>query len=260
MLESHSETTGATFTMEKFNPSEVHRTHDSLYLQVPESAQPKDSFKTSGDLLAQLFDEKLTNKTVLDIGCAVGHFPHYLQTRFPNAIVEGLEYLPDLVEKGSEVFPGLTIRQGSIFDDIEQNTGRFDAITMLGVLQIFDDIWPIVKNIASWVRKPGGVFLVHGLFNRYDYDVFTRYRPAGGNQSDELENGWNIISQKTFTDACISSGAKSVKFHEFHIGVDLEPNPDDPIRSWTEKNARGRREIVNGLHIRQPQFIAEAIF
>lgn len=246
--------------MEHNANAKVRRTHDSFYLQVPATDQPKDSFKRSGDLLAELLGDGLKDKELLDAGCAVGHFPHYLQTRFPLARVEGLEFREDLVGKGRELFPGLKIKQGSIFEEIENYSERFDAITMLGVLQIFDDVEPIVQNLASWIRKPGGVLLVHGLFNPYDVDVFTRYRHSGGRNQDQLENGWNIVSQKTFSDACLAAGATSVEFHEFRINVDLEPHPQDPIRSWTELNTQGEREIFNALHIRQPQFIAQVNF
>lgn len=246
--------------MEKSSPSNVHRTHDEFYLGIPANNQPKDSFKTSADLLEKLLGPGLAGRGVLDVGCAVGHFPHYLATRFPEASVEGLEYLPQLISKGKEFFPDVTIHQGSIFDENPPHHNRFDAITMLGVLQIFDDIAPIISNLASWLKRPGGVLLVHGLFNPYDFDVFTRYRTAGEGASGELESGWNIVSQRTFADVCQSAGAQSIIFHKFDISVDVEPSDSDPVRSWTEKLEHGGRQIVNGLHIRQPQYVAEVIF
>jgi SAM-dependent methyltransferase len=246
--------------MEKSSPSNVHRTHDEFYLGIPANNQPKDSFKTTAELLEKLLGPGLAGREVLDAGCAVGHFPHYLGTRFPEASVEGLEYLPQLITKGKELFPDVTIRHGSIFDENPANQGRFDAITMLGVLQIFDDIAPVISNLASWLKRPGGLLLVHGLFNPYDFDVFTRYRKAGEGPSGELENGWNIVSQRTFADVCQSAGAQSIIFHKFDISVDIAPTDNDPLRSWTEKSEHGHRQIVNGLHIRQPQYIAEVIF
>lgn len=246
--------------MEKMNPSDVHRTHDEFYLGIPPSNTPKDSFQSSADLLEKLLGLSLTGREVLDAGCAVGHFPNYLAARFPEAHVEGLEYLPQLVTKGQELFPDVVIRQGSIFDESPDLQGRFDAITMLGVLQIFDDITPIISNLASWLKRPGGVLLVHGLFNPYDYDVFTRYRRVGDGPPDALESGWNIVSQRSFAGVCESAGAQSIIFHKFKITVDMAPTDSDPVRSWTEKLERGGRQIVNGLHIRQPQYIAEVIF
>lgn len=246
--------------MEKSSPSNVHRTHDEFYLEIPAGNEPKDSFKSSADLLEKLLGPGLAGREVLDAGCAVGHFPHYLATRFPEAKIEGLEYLPQLVSKGKELFPDVTIREGSIFDGNLSNNGRFDAITMLGVLQIFDDIAPIISNVGSWLKRPGGVLLVHGLFNPFEFDVFTRYRKAGEGVASEMENGWNIVSQRTFATVCETAGAQSVSFHKFDISVDLAPSESDPVRSWTEKLENGERQIVNGLHIRQPQYIAEVIF
>lgn len=246
--------------MEKSALTNVHRTHDQFYLGIPANNEPKDSFKSSANILENTLGPGLEGRYILDAGCAVGHFPQYLATRFPEARVEGLEYLAELVSKGQELFPGITIHQGSIFDEDPPSSEGFDAITLLGVLQIFDEVDVIISNLASWLKSDGGLLIVHGLFNPYDFDVFTRYRKASDGPSGELENGWNIISQRTFTDACRAAGAKSINFHEFRIGVDISRTDGDPVRSWTETLGDGRRQIVNGLHIRQPQYIAEVIF
>ena len=37
---------------------------------------------------------------------------------------------------------------------------------------------------------------------------------------------------------------------------DIKKNKKNPIRSWTEKKINGKRFIVNGLNIKQPQSIS----
>ena len=39
--------------------------------------------------------------------------------------------------------------------------------------------------------------------------------------------------------------------------IDLKRNLNDPLRSWTEKLKSGKRQIINGLWIKQPQYILE---
>ncbi len=246
--------------MEVFDNTEVNRSHDRLYLDVPASSPPKEAFTQTAGLLEDLLGEGLEGKSILDAGCAVGHFPNYLQERFPAAQIEGLEYLSDLVQQGAQLFPDVKIREGSILEPLDSEGIPYDAITMLGVLQIFDDVLPILSNMAGWLKKPGGLLLIHGLFNPFEFDLFTRYRKAGLSEESPLENGWNVLSQKTFRQICEKVGASSVKFHEFQLPFDLEPKADDPLRSWTEVDKQGKRHIINGLNIRQPQYVAEVLF
>lgn len=168
----------------------------------------------------------------------------------------GYEYLDTLIKVGQRNYPGIQITQGSILDSDMIAPSSVDVITALGVISIFDDISPIVKNLALWI-KPGGKILIHGMFNPFDVDIFVKYSRSKDYGNGTVEAGWNVISQKTIADLFIKSGAKQVQFHDFQISVDIEKNPQDPLRSWTEKLADGSRQIINATCLKQSQFILD---
>ena len=96
------------------------------------------------------------------------------------------------------------------------------------------------------------------MFNPYEIDVFIKYRESKDYKINQFEPGWNVISQSTISKLLKKFGAKEIFFHEFKISVDLGKKLGDPVRSWTEKLASGERQIVNGICLKQPQYILEA--
>jgi SAM-dependent methyltransferase len=239
--------------------SDIVRTHDNFYLDIDPHAPPKESFIQVGDLISNWIGEKSEVLTIADIGCATGAFLNYLHSRFQKHNLVGYEYLESLVGAGQKNYPYIKIRQGSISDRGIIAPASIDVLTLLGVISIFDDIEPLIKNFSLWI-KPGGRLLVHGMFNPLDVDVFVKYRASVDHNSGPYQAGWNIISQKTVSTLLLKYGAKRIHFHEFKMSVDLEGDPHDPLRSWTEKLSDGNRQIVNATCLKQPQYVLEADF
>jgi SAM-dependent methyltransferase len=243
-----------------FGPMEnIVRTHDSFYASESSALPPKESFVNVCRLIKAFKQQHCQAKlSIVDFGAATGTFVNYLVDELPDEDIKGLEYLSDLVDYGRRSYPNINLEQASILDKDSLPQCSVDIITVLGVISIFDDLQSIVANLSYWV-KPGGKLIFHGMFNPYNVDVYIKYRTPG-TRPGHLEAGWNIISQSTFEGILKSFGCKSLKFHEFNIGVDILQNPSDPLRSWTEKLHDGSRQIVNGLFLKQPQYIAEADF
>lgn len=235
--------------------SEVYRKHDEFYVNTDPSSPPKQSFVEIANLIETY--KKKSNKNILiaDIGCAAGKFVDYMMSRFQSDKIVGFEYLEILINVGRKIFPNIDLRYGSLLDrnSIE---GSFDVLTISGVLSIFDDLDPIIENLIHWT-KPGGKIIIHGMFNDYDVDVLVRYRLSEESQIHDWESGWNIISKKTFVRILNEKGVNQIYFHPFNIEIDLEKKLADPLRSWTEMQQDGKRVIVNGLCLRQPQYIVE---
>ena len=242
-----------------FKSPNIERTHDLFYLKNNIHDYPKDAFIRVADLISNYKNKNKKKLTIVDIGCANGQFPSYLNTRFEKDNVLGYEYVEELVSAARVSYPNIKFSQASILDRSAISSSSCDVITLLGVLSIFDDIDPILSNLSHWI-KPNGRVYIHGMFNPFDIDVFIKYRDSKKYAENIFESGWNIISQSSITRILKKYDAKFVKFYEFKISCDLKKNSEDPVRSWTEKLQNGERQIVNGICLKQPQYILEAEF
>lgn len=222
------------------------RNHDAFYLNE-DNTNVKESFIRVADKLPDGF-----SGSICDIGCATGAFPAYLTKRFAEARVTGLEIRHDLLEKAKSDFAFVNFLPGDITNP-KTIDRTYDVITMLGVLCIFDDYQKIIKNAANCLNAKG-LLILHNMVSEFDIDVFVKYRKSSAIFDEEqLESGWNIISRNSLVAAAELSGLQLLEIDDFKLSVDLLPTTHDALRSWTEKNALGEREIFNGLHLRQPQ-------
>lgn len=227
----------------------MKRTHDEFYLK-DNNLFVKDSFVEIANRIVPGFEG-----SIIDVGCATGAFPRFLKIRFPKAQIYGAEYLQSLREKATQSFPDIEFIYGNVLDrhSIEK---QFDIVTLAGVLCIFDDYHSVLANTLSWV-KPGGKLILHNMVSEYDYDIFIKYSPSQLYfDESSLENGWNIISQKSLRLVVEKNDAVISSLDVFNIRSEISKDPADAMRSWTEKNQLNGLDIYNALHIRQPQMIA----
>ena len=158
-----------------------------------------------------------------------------------------------LLKKASQDFNGINFVRGNVLDrnSISQ---KYDVITLLGVLSIFDDYSKVINNVLSWLN-PSGRLILHNMISEYDFDVFIKYAPSDKQFSeDKHESGWNILSEKSLSLVAKENNAKIIFSKKFKLNVELKKR-NDLIRSWTEKNIYGEKDIFNALHIRQPKKI-----
>jgi SAM-dependent methyltransferase len=218
------------------------RLHDLLYLYEDRYNAPKESFKfclSVAEKSGRLKDECV----IVDVGCAAGEFAYYLREQLPTAHIEGYEILPELVAKARSKVPGVSFFEGNLLNPHLISENHADVIFMSGVLSIFDNHEPVLENLVKWT-KPGGLVLIFGLFNRHPVDVISRFRNVKGDNA--WQSGWNVLSLATAHSA-LTRIPKVQRIGEtpFEIGLDLAPQADDPLRSWTA-SLDGRRVILNG--------------
>ena len=225
----------------------MKRTHDESYLNENNSLIKQSFVEVADEVSQEVF------ATIADVGCATGAFPSYLRARFPNQEVVGIEFLDSLRLKAERDFPSIDVRYGNVLDKTSV-TQKFDVITMLGVLCIFDDYKSVIENVLGWLN-PGGRLILHNMVSEFDIDVTIKYKESSLNPKlDDLESGWNIISERSLALVANENHATIISSKPFNLKVDLSKT-DDVMRSWTESNANGDNEIYNALHVRQPQRI-----
>ena len=225
----------------------MKRTDDDFYLSV-DNLNVKQSFVEVADEISLAnFD------SIADVGCATGAFPNYLKKRFPDTKIVGIEYLESLLTKAKNDFPLIKFKQGNVLDKTSV-TQKYDVITMLGVLSIFDDYKTVIENVLSWLN-PNGRLILHNMVSEFDVDVVIKYKNSSLDEDvHSLESGWNIISEKSLSLVADANDAKVISSKPFRLKVELDKQ-DDVMRSWTENNLNGSKDIYNAIHVRQPQRI-----
>lgn len=234
--------------------NESKRTHDKFYLSEDREIPIKDSFVMVADHIELEFGSRISGLKMADIGCAVGVFPNYLRNRFPSLDITGCEYDDELLNAARAYYPEIKFCKFDITNSRSCNPSSFDIISVCGVLSIFDQIGDVFRNLLRWTR-PGGKIFIFNMFNPNDIDVFVRYKRSGSLTDAHLESGWNIPSQATVREILSAEGISDFQFDLFNISTDLRKVPNDPVRSWTEKDEEGRRLVVNGLCLMQPFYL-----
>lgn len=226
------------------------RTADQgIYTQENRYDQPKEITRVITQRLLEQGD-LAAEKTIMDVGTANGEFLyHVAKHAAPDCKLMGLELLPDLVAKARQKVSRAEIVQGSILDARAMPEAIADVVLVQGVITIFDDFKAPLRNALSWVR-PGGKLIVFGHVNPDPLDVIVRYRASDAPESAPFESGWNVFSLQSFERFFKKEqGCSSFSFTPFNMGSDLAKNSDDPARSWTFRDADGKRQFVNGLSL-----------
>lgn len=233
---------------------EIERTHDKFYLNENYKNNPKEYFKFVKKEMEKDFFRKQNGKIdsfkMLDVGCETGSFLTFIRHHFPETELWGMDIMPELLEElntgqeaGTKPFHPFL---GNIADETALPNETFDIISMLGVISIFDDFRPVIKNLISLLREGGRIY-IFGIFNPEDLDVLIKSRHSC-EEKDTWETGWNTFSVTSVRKYCEKIGCQC-EFMPFELPIDIPKHVDDPLRSWTLDMKDGRKMIVNGLQL-----------
>ena len=233
-----------------FQSKKIVREHDALYLHENRKKHPKETFKFAAKV-ARPFLATRSKLSIADVGCATGDFLYYLHKSFPHATLVGVDVMPALIARAKREVPGAQCVVGDIYTAKGLPKQKFDAVFLVGVHSIFDEIGPWMQNLLH-LLKPGGRAYVFGMFNPEEVDMLVRVRYAGlpagrTGEKNPWQSGWNMLSERTVRDYLKKKGY-SAKFYPFTIPIDLSKQKD-PLRSWTFTQEGGKRTIVNGTQI-----------
>jgi len=228
---------------------------DNLVDYVGEASQvePKETFKYLSKLIAKDHPDDAPRRLV-DIGCACGDFLALIGREHPNVLLTGMDYQNEYIHEVSERVPAATAVKYDITKPVPpEYRAHFDIVTMIGFHAKFDEPADWLSN-ALEMLKPDGVTYVLGPFNPYPFDVFVNYRHS--EETPETRHvGFNLQSKQT-VERYVASRGGTCDWKEFILPIDLPVQPGNPVRTWTIKEESGRRMIINGLGVLQPQFVA----
>ena len=100
-------------------------------------AEPKRIFVEIANMIEAA--KAPSGKRFLDIGCANGAFTAYLRARFPDNEFFGVDIFDEMLDMCRHSIPDATFENASILDLPEGYIGKFDVVTCVGVLMMFDE-------------------------------------------------------------------------------------------------------------------------
>lgn len=228
---------------------EVKRTHDKFYLGEDYKNNPKEYYKlVVNEMKTDYGFDSNSNFSLLDIGCETGSFLAHVRRTFCNSTLAGMDVMKELLEKVNDGIDGekITAILGDISSsEILSNTKKYDVVTMLGVLSIFDDYVSVLDNVLSFINDKGTVYLF-GLFNPCNLDVMIKSKFS--DRECDWESGWNYISKLSIENYCEQRDL-FCDFVPFELGIDIPKHEEDPLRSWTINGDNDTKIIVNGLQL-----------
>ena len=225
---------------------QVKRLHDTFYKKEKRFTNPKLSF-------IELFKILKTKPkdSILDVGCANGELLYNLNKKYKHNKLSGFELLTSLIKVAKKNLPeSINIHKVDITKKINTDE-KFDIIIISGVISIFDDYKKPLRGLLK-ILKPKGKIFIFNHFNKYNIDVFIKYRTRSKN-TNILQSGWNIHSIKGLKEFFKKHGKKTSIF-KFKPKKSFKGNPKDPLRSWTFKNRNNENLTTNGLSILQDQY------
>lgn len=228
----------------------VERTHDKLYLNEDYKSSPKEYYKfVKKEIISDTSFKSNSIFNLLDIGCETGSFLYFLKTDFPKAKLSGLDIHQDLLNKVNEQVDEDN-KIHTICADISSRETlpkqKYDLITMLGVLSIFDNYESILDNVLTLLNDKGRLY-IFGIFNPKDLDVLIKSRNSR-QDSVTWESGWNCFSKLSIKNYC-NKYSLNCEFKPFSLNMDIPEREEDPLRSWTKTICGNERMIINGLQL-----------
>ncbi len=218
----------------------IKRLHDEFYLKENRYDDPKEAFKM---LYKELKKKKFNN--LLDVGCANGELIYFLEKNFPSVEFTGVDILQSLLDKAKSYCHKNTVFLKKDVSKKKFVIGKFDRIILSGVLSIFDDPDPIIKNLLDNLTKKGKLY-IFGAFNPNPFNVLVKYEDVR-KMKNIYQSGWNIFSLETIRTIAKKYNKKT-KIKEFKMPFDIKKRNSDLIRTWTIKH-ENRRLWTNGLGI-----------
>ena len=188
----------------------IYKNNNPIYLK--KQKQVKEYFKKIFLLIKK--HKKKGKISIIDIGCASGEFLKFLQSKIKFDESYGIDNSQLLIERAKKIKNCKFLKK-----NISKNfdvAKKFDFVTCLGTLSIFDDIIIPLKNIFRLSKKRGFIF-IFCMVNDYNVNVLTRYQNRK-NKESQWYSAHNYLSKKSYIEKIKKINPKSkIMFKPFKI-------------------------------------------
>jgi trans-aconitate methyltransferase len=217
------------------------------YIEEGWAREPKQSFQAVEHIMQRARGKALTG-SALDVGCATGELIAYLSSRFPDLDMTGIDVFEPLLEKGRLLVPDARFVKASILAIPPELKRRFDIVTAIGVMSVFDErelavFWRGLLDAAS----PDGFVVVLAPLNEYGVDTMIRHRKRLEGRALDWETGWNIHAIESVREVLAALGHE-VTVERFQFSGRL-PRREDAVRTWTLPTEENPLQLTNGLKL-----------
>lgn len=216
------------------------------YIREGWSPQPKESFKWLAEIITR--QQGAPTGAMLDVGCATGELLSYMNSRFSALQYTGVDIFPELIAEGARLLPQATFVQGSALELPATLHGKFDIVTAMGCMSIFDDTQlPAFWDNLLQCTRPGALIVVLAPLNEYGCDTLVRHRKRTDGRLGSWETGWNVFSFETVQEVLATRGVQA-SLERFAPNLTLNRR-SDPVRTWTLPTSEHPRQLTNGLKL-----------
>ena len=228
----------------RYTADERHHKRYAEYAQRYVKIVPEKDKASLALVKKVLGDRVQTDATLLDVGCATGHFLRYLKALAPNLKLTGIDgsrHVIDQCRKDPEL-SGVTFERRNVLSLAKH--GSFDVVVCQAILgSLGDEEFDSALKCISRVLRPGGSLIVFDFLNPIEQEIkFTE-------KTREFPNGltWHVRSYASVQKKLQGFGLGSSNFMPFSMSIDLpKPKAIGSVQTHTIKDHQGRRLSFRG--------------
>lgn len=226
---------------------------NNFYKNEDRRNEPKEYFKMVYKNIIEDFNLcKIDN--IVDIGCATGDFLYFLSENlketFPKVSLWGVDSFKELLNIAKQRLPNCNFIEGNILLDLHindlilnlNNKKEINIICMMGVINLFNEFEIWINNILKLINDKG-VCYIFGVFNSYSYDLSLNFESMNGKKGTYYINSIEKISKY------LDSIKIKYEFLPFKLNINILPNSNNYLRSWTIPLKNGENGVINGLQL-----------
>lgn len=180
---------------------------------------------------------------LLDVGCSTGNLLLHLKNHLKDIELHGADMTPAILDecRGNEALAGIQFHDGNILELNIKDT--FDFVTVNAVLYLFneDEYRRALAQIFSRLA-PGGWFIGFDFCHPFPQELAILETSASHPKGLMLHFRPMHQVERYLTDA----GFVDAKFEPFRIPIELPPNNDPNLITYTVKASSGENMLFRG--------------